>query len=315
MKLFIAGHNGMVGAALVRRYQNMDGVEIITRSRCELDLMDQRSVFDFYAEQKPDAAIIAAGKVGGIHANNTYPAEFLHHNLAIAMHCIEGAHRAGVKRLLYLGSSCIYPKHAEQPMTEECLLTGSLEPTNEGYAIAKIAGIKLAQFYRRQYGALFYSAMPTNLYGPGDQYHPESSHVLPALIRRFHLAKLAGDPVITAWGTGTPQREFMHVDDLADACALLMEQESPPDWINVGSGSEVTIKVLVELVADAVGYPGEIIWDATKPDGTPRKLMDSSKLAALGWRPRYDLKEGIRHAYECFLAETAAHTLREGVSH
>ena len=315
MKLFIAGHNGMVGAALVRRYQNMDGVEIITRSRSELGLMDQRAVFDFYAEQKPDAAIIAAGKVGGIHAHATYPAEFLHHNLAIAMHCIEGAHRAGVKRLLYLGSSCIYPKHAPQPMTEECLLTGSLEPTNEGYAIAKIAGIKLAQFYRRQYGALFYSAMPTNLYGPGDQYHPENSHVLPALIRRFHLAKLAGDPSVRAWGTGTPRREFMHVDDLADACALLMQQESPPDWINVGSGSEVTIKELTELVADVVGYPGEIIWDATKPDGTPRKLMDSSKLAALGWRPSYDLRTGIRHAYACFLAETAAHTLREGVSH
>jgi GDP-L-fucose synthase len=192
------------------------------------------------------------------------------------------------------------------------MLTGPLEPTNEGYAIAKIAGVKMAQFYRHQYGVLFYSAMPTNLYGPGDQYHPENSHVLPALIRRFHLAKLAGDPVVTAWGTGAPRREFMHVDDLADACALLMEQESPPDWINIGSGSEVTIKELVELVAEAVGYPGKIIWDATKPDGTPRKLMDSSKLAALGWQPRYDLKTGIRHAYACFLSETAAHHLREG---
>jgi GDP-L-fucose synthase len=312
MKLFIAGHNGMVGAALMRRYQNQAGVEIITRSRQELDLMDQRAVFDFYAGQRPDAVIIAAGKVGGIHANNTYPAEFLYDNLAIAMNCIEGARRVGVKRLLNLGSSCIYPRHASQPMAEECMLTGPLEPTNEGYAIAKIAGVKMAQFYRHQYGVLFYSAMPTNLYGPGDQYHPENSHVLPALIRRFHLAKLAGDPVVTAWGTGAPRREFMHVDDLADACALLMEQESPPDWINIGSGSEVTIKELVELVAEAVGYPGKIIWDATKPDGTPRKLMDSSKLAALGWQPRYDLKTGIRHAYACFLSETAAHHLREG---
>ncbi len=302
----------MVGAALVRRFQNQEGVEIITRSRLELDLMDQRAVFEFYAAQRPDAVIIAAGKVGGIHANNTYPAEFLYDNLAIAMNCIEGARQAGVKRLLNLGSSCIYPRHASQPMAEDCLLTGPLEPTNEGYAVAKIAGIKMAQFYRHQYGVLFYSAMPTNLYGPGDQYHPENSHVLPALIRRFHLAKLADDPVVTAWGTGAPRREFMHVDDLADACALLMEQESPPDWINIGSGSEVTIKELVELVAEAVGYPGKIIWDTTKPDGTPRKLMDSSKLAALGWQPRYDLKTGIRHAYACFLSETAAHHLREG---
>lgn len=312
MKLYIAGHNGMVGAALVRRFQKQEGMEIITRSRQELDLMDQRAVFDFYAEQRPDAVIIAAGKVGGIHANNTYPAEFLYHNLAIAMNCIEGARLVGVKRLMNLGSSCIYPRHASQPMTEECMLTGPLEPTNEGYAIAKIAGVKMAQLYRHQYGVLFYSAMPTNLYGPGDQYHPENSHVLPALIRRFHLAKLAGDPVVTAWGTGAPRREFMHVDDLADACALLMEQESPPDWINIGSGSEVTIKELVEMVAEAVGYPGKIIWDVTKPDGTPRKLMDSSKLAALGWQPRYDLKTGIRHAYACFLSETAAHNLREG---
>ena len=302
----------MVGAALVRRFQAEPGVEIITRSRQELDLTNQRAVFDFYSEHQPNAAIIAAGKVGGIYANKTYPAEFLHQNLAIAMNCIDGAYRSGVKRLLYLGSSCIYPKHAPQPMPESCLLTGELEPTNEGYAIAKIAGIKLAQYYRYQYGALFYSAMPTNLYGPGDQYHAENSHVLPALIRRFHLAMVANDPTVTAWGTGSPQREFMHVDDLADACALLMEQDDPPDWINLGSGSEVTIKGLVELVADVVGYRGQILWDATKPDGTPRKLMDSSKLAALGWSPRYDLTTGVRHAYDCFLAEVGAQTLREG---
>lgn len=300
----------MVGAALVRRFRSITEVEVIAPNRSELDLADQRAVFEFYSRHRPDAAIIAAGKVGGIHANNTYPVEFLQQNLAIAMHCIEGAHRVGVKRLLYLGSSCIYPKHAPQPMKEEHLLTGSLEPTNEGYAIAKIAGIKLAQYYRRQYGDLFYSAMPTNLYGPGDQYHPENSHVLPALIRRFHLAKLAADPVVTAWGTGSPLREFMHVDDLAEACALLMDQESPPDWINVGSGSEVTIKELVEIVAKAVGYCGVIRWDESKPDGAPRKLMDSTKLNALGWRPHYDLKSGIRHAYACFLAEMEAGTLR-----
>ncbi len=302
----------MVGAALVRRYQQVEGVTLVTRDRQQLDLMNQHEVFDFYAQEQPDAAIIAAGKVGGIQANNRYPAEFLHHNLAIATHCIEGAYRAGVKRLLYLGSSCIYPKHAPQPMPEECLLTGPLEPTNEGYAIAKIAGIKLAQDYRKQYGVLYHSAMPTNLYGPGDQYHPENSHVLPALIRRFHLAKLANDPTVTAWGTGSPCREFMHVDDLADACALLMEQSAPPDWINIGCGTDVTIRELVELVASVVGYSGEIVWDTSKPDGTPRKLMDISKLKALGWRPRYDLKAGIHHAYACFLAETEAQTLRQG---
>lgn len=314
MKLFIAGHNGMVGAALVRRFQTEKGVEIVTRTRRELDLTDQRAVFEFYAEHKPAAAIIAAGKVGGIHANNTYPAEFLHQNLAIALNCIDGAYQAGVKRLLYLGSSCIYPKHAPQPMTESCLLTGELEPTNEGYAIAKIAGIKLGQYYRRQYGALYHSAMPTNLYGPGDQYHSENSHVLPALIRRFHLAKVANDPTVIAWGSGAPLREFMHVDDLADACALLMQQDSPPDWINIGSGSEVSIKALVELVAEVVNYRGQILWDSSKPDGTPRKLMDSSKLTALGWRPRYDLKAGVKHAYSCFLDEVSANTLREGSS-
>ena len=302
----------MVGAALVRRFQDMAGLDILVRSRRELDLTDQKAVSDFYVQEKPDAAIIAAGKVGGIYANNTYPAEFLHQNLAIAVNCIDGAYHAGVKRLLYLGSSCIYPKHAPQPMPEECLLTGSLEPTNEGYAIAKIAGIKLAQYYRRQYGVLFYSAMPTNLYGPGDQYHPENSHVLPALIRRFHLAKIASDPTVTAWGTGSPRREFMHVDDLADACFVLMQQEAPHDWINVGCGSDVTIRELVEQVAAVVGYQGQILWDSSKPDGTPRKLMDTSKLAALGWLPRYDLKTGIRHAYQCFLNEVDADTLREG---
>lgn len=312
MKLFIAGHAGMVGAALLRRFQRMPGITPVVRSRAELDLTDQRAVAAFYAAEKPDAAIIAAGRVGGIHANNTYPAEFLQENLAIALNCIDGARRAGVQRLLYLGSSCIYPREAPQPMPEECLLTGPLEPTNEGYAIAKIAGIKLAQTCRRQYGLLYHSAMPTNLYGPGDQYHPENAHVLPALIRRFHEAREAGAKSVTAWGSGRPRREFLHVDDLADACALLFGQADPPDWINVGCGADVSIRELVELVAETVGYRGEIVWDASKPDGTPRKLMDVAKLTALGWRPAYDLKTGLRHAYACFLEELRSGSLREG---
>jgi GDP-L-fucose synthase len=312
MKLFIAGHRGMVGAALVRRYAGMEGVQLITRSRQELDLTDGAAVRAFYESERPDGVIMAAGKVGGIQANASLPADFLHVNLAIAMNTIHEAFRAGVQRLLYLGSSCIYPKLAAQPITEESLLTAPLEPTNEGYAVAKIAGIKLAQFYRQQHRVLFHSAMPTNLYGPGDQYHPLHSHVLPGLIRRFHEAKLAGAPIVHAWGTGAPLREFMHVDDLADACALLMEQSNPPDWINVGSGAEVSIRELTEIVAATVGFAGEVQWDASKPDGTPRKLMDSGRLAALGWRPRYGLRAGVAHAYECFLAESAAGTLRVG---
>src|SRR5471030_2464489 len=234
MKLFVAGHSGMVGAALVRRFAREPDVTLVLRNRRELDLASQSAVESFYATEKPDAAIIAAAKVGGIHANNTYPADFLFDNLAIAANTIHGAHRAGVPRLLFLGSSCIYPKHAPQPMPEDCLLTGPLEPTNEAYAIAKIAGLKLAQAYRRQHGALFHSAMPTNLYGPGDNYHPQNSHVLPALIRRFHEAKEAKQAEVMAWGTGSPRREFLHVDDLADACAFLLRRDDPPDWINVG---------------------------------------------------------------------------------
>ncbi len=310
MRIFVAGHNGMVGSAVVRRLQNEAGVSLLTRSRRELDLTDQAAVGKFLAAEKPDVAIIGAARVGGIHANNTYPAEFAYDNLFIAANCIHGAWRAGVKRVLFLGSSCIYPKHAPQPMPEDCLLTGPLEPTNEAYAIAKIAGLKLCQYYRRQYGVLYHSAMPTNLYGPGDNYHPQNSHVLPALIRRFHEAKEVGQPEVVAWGTGSPRREFMHVDDLADACAFLLRQDNPPDWINVGTGSDVTIRELTEIVAATVGYRGRITWDATKPDGTPRKLMDTSRLAALGWKARIGLRDGVEKAYAAFLAEKAAGRLR-----
>ncbi len=301
----------MVGAALVRRFEREPGVSLVLRSRREgLDLTKQGDVAAFYAAEKPDVAVIAAAKVGGIHANNTYPAEFLYENLAIAANCIHGAYAAGVKRLLFLGSSCIYPKQAPQPMREDCLLTSALEPTNEAYAIAKIAGLKLAQYYRKQYGVLYHSAMPTNLYGPGDNYHPENSHVLPALIRRFHEAKESGRPEVVAWGTGSPRREFLHVDDLADACAFLLRQDNPPDWLNVGTGTDVTIKELTELVASVVGYSGRIMWDASKPDGTPRKLMDVSRLSALGWQARIDLRAGVERTYASFLAEKAAGALR-----
>ena len=300
----------MVGSALVRRLAAQPGVSLVLRTRRELDLKDAAAVAAFYAAERPDAVVVAAAKVGGIHANNTYPAEFLFDNLAIASAAIDGAHRAGVKRLLFLGSSCIYPKHAPQPMTEDCLLTSPLEPTNEAYAIAKIAGLKLAQYYRKQYGVVFHSAMPTNLYGPGDNYHPANSHVLPALIRRFHEAKLAAAPEVVAWGTGSPMREFLHVDDLAEACAHLLALENPPDWVNVGTGMDVTIKELTEAVAAVTGFAGRIHWDTTKPDGTPRKLMDVSRLAGLGWRAQIALRPGLERTYASFLAEQASGTLR-----
>jgi len=311
MKLFIAGHQGMVGAALVRRWQKEPRVKLLLRSHRELDLTNQAAVEAFYQTEKPDAAIIAAAKVGGIHANNTYPAEFLFINLAIAANTIHGAHRAGVKRLLFLGSSCIYPKLAPQPMTEDCLLTSALEPTNEAYAIAKITGLKLCQYYRKQYGVMYHSAMPTNLYGPGDNYHLQNSHVLPALIRKFHEAKQAGAAEVVAWGTGSPMREFLHVDDLADACAFLLGLPQPPDWINVGTGTDVTIRELTETVREVVGFQGKIVWDSTKPDGTPRKLMDVSKLASLGWRARIGLRDGIQRTYAAYLSELATGKLRQ----
>ena len=301
----------MVGAALVRRWQNEPGVTLLLRSHRELDLTNQAAVEAFYQIEKPDAAIIAAAKVGGIHANNTYPAEFLFINLAIAANTIHGAHRAGVKRLLFLGSSCIYPKLAPQPMTEACLLTSALEPTNEAYAIAKITGLKLCQYYRKQYGVMYHSAMPTNLYGPGDNYHLQNSHVLPALIRKFHEAKQAGTAEVVAWGTGSPMREFLHVDDLADACAFLLGLPQPPDWINVGTGTDVTIRELTETVREVVGFQGKIVWDSTKPDGTPRKLMDVSKLGSLGWRARIGLRDGIQRTYAAYLSELATGKLRQ----
>jgi GDP-L-fucose synthase len=310
VKLYIAGHQGMVGSALVRRFGREAGTKLVLRTRRELDLQDQAAVDAHYAAEKPDVVIVAAAKVGGIHANSTYPAEFLFDNLAIAANAVQSAHRHGVKRLLFLGSSCIYPKHAPQPMPEDCLLTGALEPTNEAYAIAKIAGLKLCQAYRRQYGVLFHSAMPTNLYGPGDNYNLQNSHVLPALIRKFHEAKEAGRPEVVAWGTGAPRREFLHVDDLADACAFLLRLPEPPDWINVGTGVDVTIRDLTVLVAEVTGFPGRIVWDSSKPDGTPRKLLEVGRLAALGWRARIDLKQGVAATYANFLQEKAAGTLR-----
>jgi len=300
----------MVGSALVRRFESEPGVSLVLRTSAQLDLTRQAAVETFFATERPEVAVIAAARVGGIHANNTYPAEFLYDNLAIAANTLHAAYRQGVKRVLFLGSSCIYPKHAPQPMPEDCLLTGALEPTNEAYAIAKIAGLKLCQYYRRQYGVLFHSAMPTNLYGPGDNYHPENSHVLPALLRRFHDAARAGRPEVVAWGTGSPRREFLHVDDLADACAFLLRQADPPDWVNVGTGADVTIKELTELVAATVGFQGRIVWDASQPDGTPRKLLDGSSLARLGWKAKISLQQGIKETYASFLAEEAAGQLR-----
>jgi len=310
-KIHVAGHGGMVGAAVVRALRARGHGNLLLRTRMELDLLDAASVRSFYAEEKPEVVIVAAARVGGIHANNTYPAEFIHENLAIAHNTIHEAWRHGVKRLLFLGSSCIYPREAPQPMSEECLLTSTLEPTNEAYAIAKITGLKLCQFYRRQYGVLFHSAMPTNLYGPGDNYHPENSHVLPALIRRFHEAAQNGSPTVTLWGTGVARREFLHADDLAEVLLAVLGMENPPDWINVGYGSDVTIREVAELIAGITGFQGEILWDSSKPDGTPRKLMDSSKLLATGWRPKHDLESGLRHAYEDFLTGQSSGHLRE----
>jgi GDP-L-fucose synthase len=296
-KIFVAGHKGMVGSAIWRELERQGFKNLIGRSRQELNLLDQAAVEAFYAETKPEYVVVAAAKVGGILANSQQPVAFLYENLQIQNHLIHGAWRAGVKKLLFLGSSCIYPKLAPQPMPEDCLLTSPLEPTNEWYAIAKIAGIKLCQAFRRQHGCDFISAMPTNLYGPNDNYDLQNSHVLPALIRRFHEAKTAGAKTVTCWGTGAPVREFLYADDLARACVLLLRNYSEDLWINVGYGSGVTIRELSEIVAKVVGFTGEIKWDTSKPDGTPRKVMDSSRLLALGWRPQIHLPEGIRLAY------------------
>lgn len=303
-RVFVAGHRGMVGSAIVRRLER-ENCTVLTATRSELDLMDQGAVRSWFAQAKPDAVFLAAAKVGGILANDSYPADFLYDNLMIEANVIEAAHRSDVEKLMFLGSSCIYPKFAEQPIEEGALLTGALEPTNEWYAIAKIAGIKLAQAYRRQHGRDFISAMPTNLYGPGDNFDLKGSHVLPALIRKAHQGKLDRADSIEIWGTGTPRREFLHVDDLADACVFLMKAYSDAEHVNIGSGSDVTIFELTERVARAVGFEGGIVRDASKPDGTPRKLMSAAKLENMGWRPSIELEEGIAATYRWFLAHQA----------
>jgi len=305
-RIFVAGHQGMVGSAIVRKLEQAPSVNIITRGRDELDLTNQAQVQQFFAETPLDQVYLAAAKVGGIHANNTYPAEFIYQNLMIEANVIDAAHDNGVQRLLFLGSSCIYPRHAEQPMREDALLTGVLEATNEPYALAKIAGIKLCESYNRQYGRDYRSVMPTNLYGINDNFHPENSHVIPALIRRFHEAKQQGAPSVTVWGTGTPRREFLYVDDMADACVFVMNltaeayrKETQPtlSHINVGTGEDCSINELAQTIAGVVGYQGKIEWDASKPDGTPRKLMDVSRLERLGWKSKTTLEEGLERTY------------------
>lgn len=297
-RILVTGHRGMVGSALVRRLQAGGYTNILTRSRTELDLLDQRAVQAFLAEEKPDYIFIAAARVGGIQANNIHRADFIYQNLMIEANLIHGAHLAGVQRLMFLGSSCIYPRDCAQPIREDALLTGPLEPTNEPYAIAKIAGIKLAESYNRQHGRQYISVMPTNLYGPNDNYDLANSHVLPALLRKAHEAKLRGDAEYTVWGTGRPMREFLYVDDLADACVFLMEQGYDGPLVNIGTGTDVTIRELAETVMQVVGFEGRIVFDDSKPDGTPRKLLDVSRLAGLGWTAKTALRDGIRLAYE-----------------
>src|SRR6185369_7309147 len=297
-RIYVAGHRGLVGSAIWRELEGQGFANLIGRTHAELELMDTREVRKFYSDEKPEFVFVAAARVGGILANNNLPAQFLYENLEVQNNLIHGAHETGVKKLLFLGSSCIYPKHAPQPLKEEYLLTGPLEPTNEWYAVAKIAGIKMCQAYRRQHGCDFISAMPTNMYGPNDNYDLETSHVLPALVRKFHEAQRAGAASVTCWGTGSPRREFLYVDDFARACVFLMQHYSEEQFINVGSGSDVTIKELAGWVREASGFQGEILWDASKPDGTPRKLMDSSRLFAMGWRPHIDLKTGLQKVSE-----------------
>ena len=313
-KVFVAGHRGMVGAAIVRSLQRRGYADIVTRTHAELDLADQAAVRAFLSAERPDKVVLAAAKVGGIHANNTYPAEFIYQNLMIEANVVHESWRAGVKELLFLGSSCIYPRMASQPMREDALLTAPLESTNEPYAIAKIAGIKLCESYNRQYGTDFRSVMPTNLYGPGDNYHPENSHVIPALIRRFHEAKATGAEAVVIWGTGTPMREFLFVDDMAEACVHVMELDRATyaantqpmlSHINVGTGEDLTIRELAETIGRVVGYRGRIEFDPSRPDGTPRKLMDVSRVQALGWRARVGLEDGLAVAYRDFLATHA----------
>ncbi len=303
-KIYVAGHRGLAGSAILRRLEAGGYRNIVTRTHAELDLTDQRAVNDFLGSEKPGCIFLAAGKVGGIYANNTYPAEFIYQNLMVETNVIQSAYECQVKKLMFLGSSCIYPRHAPQPMKEEHLLTGKLEPTNEPYAIAKIAGIKMCAAYNRQHGTNFISVMPTNLYGPGDNYDPKNSHVLPALIRRMHEAKTQQQPEVVIWGSGSPRREFLYSDDLADACVFLMERYNAADlgeFVNIGVGREITIRELAELIADVIGFTGRLTFDASKPDGTPRKLLDVSRMQALGWKPKTGFLEGIRQAYEDFL--------------
>jgi len=310
-RVFVTGHRGMVGSALVRALEKEDCANILTAPREQLDLCNQQAVNEFFEQQKPDVVLFAAGRVGGIHANNTYPAEFIHQNLLMGVNSIDAAWRNNVERFLYLGSTCVYPKNAPQPMPESCLLQSPLEKTNEAYAIAKIAGLKMCEFYRKQYGVLFHSAMPTNLYGPEDNYHPENSHVLPALIRRFHEAVTEGRDAVTIWGSGTPRREFLYVDDLADGLLFLCEQDDPPDVVNAGTGNDVTILELAQLIAQIVGFTGEILTDPSQPDGTPLKQSDVSTMSSMGWRASTGLEDGIRLAYKDFLSESVHGALRE----
>ncbi|WP_166084324.1 GDP-L-fucose synthase [Bradyrhizobium barranii] len=301
--VYVAGHRGMVGAALVRRLARED-VQLVTVDRREVDLCNQAAVFDWFAKARPQVIFLAAAKVGGIVANDTLRAEFIYDNIAIAANVIQAAHQNGAEKLMFLGSSCIYPKLAPQPLREDSVLSGPLEPTNEPYAIAKIAGIKMAEAYRSQYGSDFISVMPTNLYGPGDNYHPELSHVVAALIRRFHEAKVAGAKSVIVWGTGTPRREFLYVDDMADACVHLMKTYSSAELVNIGTGEDITIAEFARVVAAIVGYGGEISFDTSRPDGTPRKLLDVSRLAKLGWRATTSLEDGVRRAYAAYLSHT-----------
>jgi GDP-L-fucose synthase len=300
MRIYVAGHRGLAGSAIVRAIESEGKHTWIGQTRSELDLLDRKAVFEYLATEKPDAVVIAAAKVGGIHANDTYPVQFLTENIQIETNLMDAAHAAGIQRLLFLGSSCVYPKLAQQPIKEEYLLTGELEKTNEAYALAKISGLKLVQAYRKQYGHKWISAMPTNMYGPGDNFDLETSHVLPALIRKFHDAKAQRKASVVLWGTGSPKREFLHSDDLGRACVFLLENYDDDVAINVGVGQDVFIKELAELIQGVVGFEGEIEWDSSKPDGTPRKLLDVSRVSSLGWKPQVSLKEGIQSTYEWF---------------
>jgi GDP-L-fucose synthase len=301
-RIFVAGHRGLVGSAIARHLQRAGFNNLVVRSRSQLDLRVPAAVDQFFAQERPAFVFMAGAKVGGIHANNTYPADFIRDNLQVQTSVIDAAYRHGTRKLLFLGSSCIYPKHAPQPMPESCLLTGPLEPTNEWYAIAKIAGLKMCQAYRRQYNFDAITAMPTNLYGPGDNFDLQNSHVLPALIRKFHEAKVSKSPQVVVWGSGTPRREFLHVDDLAEACVFLMENYSAEEPVNVGCGEDLSIRELAELVRDIVGFDGKLVFDTSKPDGTPRKLLDVSRLGALGWKPRIALRDGLAATYDWFLS-------------